>query len=261
MMSAFFHGLGVAALFAVAASVPLESKAFAAPEEVKVGQALPRFEKLKPGVRRYLRHREMNGVVRSIDIWTREVRFEEREGKPLLRIVQQWTGPASAPHTLRLDSWFERGTFRPITHERFYERAEEKRNEGFRFLADKIGPLETTPGNVHKKFEMASPEATFNFETDMEFLQTLALAPGYEASIRFYHPGGPAPAAYIFKVAGAERLAGPGGEPIDCWLVTTDYNVPSAKPARFWVSKKDQIVLKVEQVSADGSKTVKTLLY
>jgi hypothetical protein len=39
---------------------------------------------------------------------------------------------------------------------------------------------------------MTSPrrKRTFNFETDMEFLQALPLAKGYEAQIVFHHPGG-----------------------------------------------------------------------
>ena len=105
--------LGFSALYATIAE----------PDRVEVGRQLPRFGNLKPGVRHYLRHRVLKGTVRSIDIWTRELRLEEKDGKRLLNVRQTWTGPTVAPHTLTIQSRFELGTFRPLKHERRYERA------------------------------------------------------------------------------------------------------------------------------------------
>ncbi|MBI1773094.1 MAG: hypothetical protein HYR68_12245 [Burkholderiales bacterium] len=106
---------------------------------------------------------------------------------------------------------------------------------------------------------MPSAVATYNFETDLEFFQTLPLATGYEARVNFYHPGSPtAPAYYSFKVAGEESIAGPTGN-VDCWLVTTDYNRPGSV-TKFWFAKQSQIMLRQEAKMPDGRTLVKTLI-
>jgi hypothetical protein len=95
----------------------------AAVQNVDAGAPLPRFNLLKPGTHHYLRYmRTAEGARLPADIWTREVRFEERDGKQRLHIVQRWDGPPSAPSIRRLDSWFESGTFRPLSHVRTSEK-------------------------------------------------------------------------------------------------------------------------------------------
>src|SRR5689334_21503703 len=83
----------------------------AAVHNVDVGAPLPRFSLLKPGTHHYLRSiRTVDGGNVPVDIWAREVRFEERDGKRQLHIVQRWDGAmasaASTPPVKRLDSWF-----------------------------------------------------------------------------------------------------------------------------------------------------------
>jgi hypothetical protein len=66
---------------------------------VDVGTPLARFGLLKPGTHHYLRFMRTpsSGANQPIDIWTREVRFEERDGKKLMRIVQRWDAVWPAP--------------------------------------------------------------------------------------------------------------------------------------------------------------------
>lgn len=229
---------------------------------VPVGTPLARFDKLKPGVHRYLRYMRSGETMTPIDIWTREIRFDERDGQQRLHIVQHWDGPGITPVNRRdLDSWFEVGTFRPLTHERRATKDGQTKVEGFAFRPDRIVGLADLPDNAAKAFDMASPQPAFNFETDMEFLQTLPLAKGYEASIVFHHPGGGAPAAYVFAVSGSERLTTPAGGAIDCWVVTTDYNQRGAPETRFWLAKDSQVVVKIVSPLPNGSEVIKTLLY
>jgi hypothetical protein len=113
--------------------------------------------------------------------------------------------------------------------------------------------------NTQKDLVVAANEPTFNFETDMEFLQTLPLAEGEEFRINFYHPGGPAPQRYTWKVVGSERIAGPAG-PVDCWVLTTDYNQPAGSPvSKFWYAKGSQQMVRQESVTPKGT-LVKTLI-
>ncbi len=198
--------------------------------EIKVGAPLPRMSLVKEGAHHWLRYVRNGEANTPIDIWTREVRYTP-EG---MQIRQRWDG---ANTLVLLDSWFDKDTFKPRTHHRVREKDGKRTEEDFDFSAY---------------------EPTFNFETDIEFLQALPLAPGYEASIKFYHPGGPAPASYTWKVVGSETIAGPQG-PVDCWLLTTDYNRPGTV-AKFWLAKATQLMVRQEATAPDGKVMVKSLL-
>lgn len=244
-------------LSALLAGVSISSQA--AVQNVDVGASLPRFSLVKPGTHHYLRYmRTAEGASLPADIWTREVRFEERDGKQRLHIVQRWDGPPSAPSVRRIDSWFETGTFRPLTHVRTSEKDGKRVVEGFVFAPDRVSGMQDLADNTQKALAVASSEPTFNFETDIEFLQALPLAEGYEASTNFYHPGGPPPQRYTFKVIGSESIAGPAG-PVDCWVVWTDYNTPGAE-SKFWFAKATQLMVRQESAPRDGKVLVKTLI-
>jgi hypothetical protein len=219
---------------------------------------LPRFSLLKEGTHHYLRFMKSGEANTAADIWTREVRFEERGGEKLLHIRQRWDGVGAAPSLRLLDSWFEPGTFRPRTHERISERDGKRVVEGFAFTPQRVTGIKELAENTQKDLVVESGEPTYNFETDIEFLQTLPLAEGYEAHINFYHPGGPAPQRYTFKVAGSESIAGPAG-PLDCWLVTTDYNKPGTV-SKFWFAKGTQLMVRQESATANGKVLVKALI-
>jgi hypothetical protein len=242
----------------------LSLSAQAAVHNVDVGTQLARFSLLKPGTHHYLRYiRTPDGANAPLDIWAREVRFEERDGKRQLHIVQRWDGPmtsfTSPGSVKRLDSWFDSATFRPLSHVRITEKDGKKLVEGFVFAPDRVSGMQDLADNSQKALSVASSEPTFNFETDIEFLQTLPLAEGYEASINFYHPGGAtAPKRYSFKVTGSETIAGPAG-PVDCWVVWTDYGTPGAD-AKFWFAKTTQLMVRQESAPRDGKVLVKTLI-
>ncbi|TWI63568.1 hypothetical protein IP91_03539 [Pseudoduganella lurida] len=227
----------------------------AAPQYVEVGSQLPRFNLLKEGSHRYLRYLRTADSNTALDIWQRDIHFDGKR----LQIRQRWDAVGKTPSTKWLESTFDTGTFRPLTHVRITEKDGKKTVEGFAFAPDRITGLPDLPDNTQKALVVPSPEAAFNFETDMEFLQALPLAEGYEAQIVFYHAGGAAaPARYTFKVAGSEAIGGPAG-PVDCWLVTTDYNQPGSV-SKFWYAKGTQQMVKQESTLPDGRVLVKTLL-
>jgi hypothetical protein len=228
-------------------------------DTIEVGQLLPRIDLVKPGQHRYLRYIRDGAVNTPIDIWWREVRFEkDAAGKPVMRIVQRWEGAGKPASNRQLDSTFEPGTFRPYTHQRITEKDGARVVEGFVFSPAGVTGMQDLADNTQKALNVPTAEPTFNFETDMEMLQALPLADGYEARIRFYHPGGPAPALYTFKVAGSETIAGPAG-PVECWVVTTDYNRPGSV-AKFWFAKGTQQFVRHESTGPSGKVGVKTLI-
>ena len=75
----------------------LTSGAAALAEDVDVGTSLPRFSLVKEGAHRNLRFMKSGQASTPADIRTREVRFEERAGKRLLRIRQRWDGVVAPP--------------------------------------------------------------------------------------------------------------------------------------------------------------------
>lgn len=229
--------------------------AHAAPQYVEVGTPLPRFHLLKEGSHRYLRYLRSSDSNMALDIWQRDIHFDGKR----MQIRQRWDAVGKAPSVKRLESTFETGTFRPLTHVRVTEKDGRKTVEGFAFATDKVTGMPDLPDNTQKTLAVESKEATFNFETDMELLQALPLADGYEAQLVFYHPGGSAPPArYTFRVAGSETIAGPTGA-VDCWIVSTDYNQPGSV-SKFWYAKGTQLMVKQESALPDGRTLVKTLL-
>jgi hypothetical protein len=249
-------------VLAAAAAAPLVGAARAADIDLlSVGRPLPRFDLLKPAARTYLRSVEKDGAHIAVDIWRREVRFEEIEGVRRLHIVQRWDGTGQTPSLAERDSVFEIGTFRPLTHIRTTTRGGNRVVEGFRFSPEAITGLSDLPDNSRADFSVPSPEAAYNFETDMEMLQTLPWAPGYAVSIPFYHPGGGSPARYVWRTGDQAVLTGPDGSAIDCWVVETDYNSGGASIARFWLAKSTQQLIKMESPGTAGSLHRKTLLY
>jgi hypothetical protein len=229
--------------------------AHAAPQYVEVGTPLPRIHLLKEGSHRYLRYLRSPDSNTALDIWQRDIHVDGTR----LQIRQRWDAVGKTPSVKRLESTFEAGTMRPYTHVRITEKDGKKVIEGFNFAADKITGMADLPGNTQKRLAVASKEPAFNFETDIELLQALPLAEGYEAELVLYHPGGAAaPARYTFRVAGSEAITGPAG-PVDCWLVTTDYNQPGSV-SKFWYAKATQLMVRQESPLPDGRVLVKTLL-
>jgi hypothetical protein len=246
------------ALLAITAAASLQANA--AVHNIDAGTQLPRFGLLKPGTHHYLRFLKDQGANKPLDIWEREIRFEEKDGKRLMRVRQRWDGAATTPYTVLIDSWFEPGTFRPISHERIREKDGTRVVEGFLFSPSKVTGMPDLADNTQKALVVESSEPTFNFETDMELLETLPLAEGEEFRINFYHPGGkPPPQRYSWKVVGSETIAGPAG-PVDCWVLTTDYNQPApAAVSKFWFAKGTQVMVRQESATPKGT-FVKTLI-
>jgi len=253
----------LAAFGAGAVSAASAPGARAEEARLHVGDALPRFSLLTPGVHRYVRY-QIEGEKRTvIDLWSRRVSFEQKDGRALLHLSQRWDEVNVKPggaQSLEQDSWFEPSTFRPLTHVRRVTRDDKVTQGGYRFLPDKVVGMSELPDNLRRDFSLAYAEPAYNFEYDMELLQTLPLAEGYVANIEFYDAGvDPKADRYVFKVAGSDRIRSWAGAPVDCWLVTADYNTGKVV-SRFWFDKHSQVLVREEQVQADGSTLVKALL-
>lgn len=225
---------------------------------LRVGDALERLHLLRPGAADYLRSEQRGEAHRPIDIWRREVRIDPARGGDRLVLLQRRDGAAGAGDLQA--SVFELPALRPLEHRRERSRDGTVQVEAFRFSANGAFGDAAAEGDPRSGFAQAFEEPMFNFEADLELLQTLPWAPGYSVSIPFYHPGGGAPARYVWSVAGEDAVTAPDGRAIGCWLVETDYNVPGGPPARFWLARSTQQVLRMEAQAPDGVLHRKTLL-
>jgi hypothetical protein len=248
--------------FLIVIAISVCSPAIAEVIHLRVGQNLARFALLTPSTHRYVRYLiKPNGARQLVDIWSRRLTFEPApDGGPrAMRIYQRWDR-ADGSRVLIQDSWFEPATFKPLTHIRRTEQGGKTTVWGFRFTAKGVVGLPGLAGNERAEFRIAQSEEHYNFEQDIEFLQALPLSSGRQFDIPFYDAGiDKQPDRYRFSVAGSARLAGPEGEPINCWMVTADYNTGKVV-SRLWLSKKGQVLIREEQYQGDGSILIKALL-
>jgi hypothetical protein len=231
---------------------------------LRVGDARVRTDRLVPGSHRYLRYRVNGGHRTAVDIWNRTISFETVKGQRLLHITQRWdeADPVKAgARALDQDSWFDAATFRPITHVRRVTKIDGSTAQaGYRFLPDRAVGMSELADNSRASFSLGYAELPFNFEYDMELLQTLPLGRGLDVNLPFYDAGVDAKADhYRFQVAGSAQIRGWNGSLVDCWLVTADYNTGIIK-SRFWFEKKTHLLVREEQPLDDGAILVKTLL-
>jgi hypothetical protein len=226
---------------------------------LEVGQPLARATMLVPGVHRYARYMIADGGRQLIDIWSRRLSYEDKDGKRLLRILQRWDA-ADKSYTAIFDQLFEPTTFRPLSQTQSVTRNGATKTLVVNFDGPKVDS--TSDGQVgagkplHEKFDMSF----YNFHTDMEFVQALPLKKGYAASIPFYDVGQEPPARYTFTVSGEDTLAGADGASIKCWLVLFQSEDPKNPPTRFWFAQRNQVLVR-EETNIPGQGTlVKTLL-
>lgn len=245
----------------IGAALMLPAGAHAEMVHLSVGPRLARAAFLQPSTHRYVRYLiKPDGSRHLVDIWTRHLSFERgADGGEQMRIQQRWDR-ADGAAVLIQDSWFQPGTFRPLTHIRRTERPDKTVIWAFRFDRDEVKGMPEIASNERSDFSIPQKEEHYNFEYDMELLGALPLAAGRKFDIPFYDAGiDKQPDRYEFDVAGSARLQGPDGKTIDCWLVTADYHTGKVQ-SRFWFSKKDQVLIREEATGPDGAILIKTLL-
>ena len=237
-------------------SVPASAEDFV----LHVGQPLARAELLRSGVQRYLRYKVSDGHRSAIDIWERRITFERQGAKRLVRITQLWDEASEPGFTVRQESLFEQRTMRPIMHVRLRSKGGKTEVHAFEFHGSSVKGVADFPGNIDNSFAVTSDEGIYNFVADIEFFRQLPLAKGRTFIATLFDPPHDQPERFSFTVSGSSTVMGPDGVPVDCWLLTTDYNRPDKAITRFWIAKRNQFVLREESPQDDGTLLIKTLL-
>lgn len=226
---------------------------------ISVGQLLPRRELLVPGVRRYLRYAINDGHRSALDIWTRRVEMVEVDGREVMRMSMDWDRPSQpdkpGPRTTQIAD-FDPVTLAPLNHFRRAVVDGKEQSTLYRYDPEQVVPIsqdsdvDVTP--------VPMPVPSYNFEFDMELFQTLDWSAQTVIDLHFYDPGRSPPASYRFGVIGEDQWIGPDGTPIDCWVVTSNYNADEFNK-RMWIAKSTQITVH-EEVNWKGATYIKTLI-
>ncbi|MDQ2859371.1 MAG: hypothetical protein M3T55_01300 [Pseudomonadota bacterium] len=245
-------------LFTSGAQAAVQADSPTTVDTIQVGEQLPRAALLKPGVRRYARYM-IDGDSRVLmDLWTRQLSYEEQDGRRIMRIRQRWDA-ADKSYVAHFDQTFEPGTFRPFSQTQTVIRGGASKSLSVTIADGKVDSTGDGGTEAAKPLHKAFGTTFYNWHTDMELLKALPLARGYAASIPFYDVGLDPPARYIYKVAGEEVLPAADGTPIKCWLVLFQEK-PTEPVVRFWFSERNQILIREETKIPGQGTLVKTLL-
>jgi hypothetical protein len=204
---------------------------------------------LKPRTDRYLVYFK-NGKDSSrvkYQVWTRTIDFITYKNKPAISVKQEWEDNDTIVHTVY--SVCDRKSFAPLYHEGWWKRASLK----FDFV-DKTGYFRDTlltdnevPGvrkTIHDAFKKSLDQYVLNWHLDLEVFPILPYKLNTTFLINFYDPGSSAPKLQAYTVTGNGTLTGYDAQQVDCWLLSHE---GTNNKEVFWISKKTNEVLKLEQ--------------
>ncbi len=203
---------------------------------------------LKPSSNQYLIFIQRKGDPRQTFtyVWSRDVKFINKNGKELIEIEQKWYASDTA-RVRYIYSIMNADDFSPVYH---YAKMG-KSIEAYDFYTDKIKGSDSIANNTKKDFELALTNPTLNWELDLETFPLLDLKAGKSFAISFYHPGGKTePNVYSYNVIGEETLSVIEGGSVACWKLRIDYDAKSW--AIFYISKKGREVLRMDEDFGGG---------
>lgn len=219
-------------------------------DTVTIDRENVRTANVKPGVNRYLVYTK-NGVDSSrvkYQLWTRKIDTVRYEGKEAISITQTWEDNDTIVHNVY--TVCDRKSFQTLFQESWWK------GFGifaFDFINEKAHinglPLGETDTAVQKKrmysgFKAAQADYFLNWHLDLETFSILPLKEHTTFRIHFYDPGLAPPQYQFYTVTGSAVLSGYDNQSIDCWVVTHEGGTTKEI---FWISKKTNEVLKLEQ--------------
>lgn len=208
---------------------------------------------LRQGTSLYLVYFKMkkDSVRTMTQFWTRTIAREKYNGQDAITVYQSWEDKDSIMHTTKSVS--DTKTFAPLYQDSWWKRNGKVISSSYDFVSKKaiVDGLPLTDADTAKNrkaswlgFSKALDQYTLNWHLDLEVFPIMPYKTGRTFGIPFYDPGFSAPRTVYYTVTGEDRLQAYDDQIIDCWLLEhTD------KQGRevFWISKKTNEVLKLEQ--------------
>lgn len=215
---------------------------------------------LREGTSRYLVYFKMakDSVRTETQFWTRTTKKTNYKGKTAIEIDQKWEDKDSVMHLAK--SIIDAKTMQTLFHQTWWK-VQTSKNGGktvnvatLDFLNNKFdynGRLlgDTSSGRREKLiwqgYQSAKDKFFLNWHTDLEVFPMLPYKQGITFLIPFYDPGTASGYQKVaYTVAGSAILIGYDDQKIDCWLLVHE---TKGNKEVFWISKKTNEVLKLEQ--------------
>jgi hypothetical protein len=179
--------------------------------------------------------------------WTINISFDTYSDREAIVVTQEWEDRDSVVHKVKSIS--DRKTFAPLYQHSWWK---QRGSSEFDFIS-KTGKINDIPlsdadtARARKAswmaFKKATEQYTLNWHLDLEVFPLLPYQLNTTFMIPFYEPGFSEPKYEAYTVTGAGQLDGYDNQKVDCWLLT--HESKGVKEV-FWVSKKTQEVLKLE---------------
>lgn len=196
------------------------------------------------GTQRYIVYFGADDKIKGVWLWERSLTSEEWHGQPALVCRQNWVTSDTGFNQRQLVSAVSSKDFSPLYHSSWNPRTG---RDAYNYLPGKVVGADTVADANNKSYLQNLDEPSFNWELDLETFSLLPLAKGKTFAIHFFQPGAKqAPAWYIYKVTGTEKLKTANGQKVDCFKLYTEY-ANNRGYSTWWISRKTHEVLKMEE--------------
>jgi hypothetical protein len=216
---------------------------------------------LKTGTSRYLVYFKMSkeSVRTQTQFWTRTINKIDYKGNPAIEINQSWEDKDSIMHIV--NSISDAKTMQPLYHKTWWK-VQMSRNSTTKtvnvtevdFLNKTVNyngkilnnkESERQPKAIWDGYQSSIDQYYLNWHLDLETFPLLPFKNGVTFVVPFYDPGTASKYQKVaYTVTGSAELIGFNNQKIDCWLLVHE---SKGNKEIFWISKKTQEVLKLEQ--------------
>ena len=222
------------------------------------------IDQLRPSISTYLvyMHGAPGSGIKRVMLATSEVKQERIDGSDAWVIEQSWEDENGIVHTARsVHAASDLATLAQTSVWNWPDRAfttDVTPNRGLGKITGELPPQ--ARARTEAGFKAMQGEWWLNWHSDLALLPLLPFERGGTLRIRVFDVGMDAPIDVDYSVVGTRMLSAADGGSYECWLVETESGRPgTGNFQRFWIDKKQRIVIKEEDVFG-GSYRSKVLL-
>lgn len=222
-------------------------------DTIYINPANIKTDRLKSGKNVYLVYFKQNKASNRTmtQFWTREVKIKTKNGREEIEIYQSWEDKDSVIHTAK--SVCDAQTLKPLYHESWWKVRGRNSLSIYNYESKQVTINDdnaltdtSTKGKELKAgFFKAADNYHLNWHLDLEVFSTLPLSLYKTYGIPFYESGYKEPENVFYTVSGEDQLQGYDNKSIACWILT---HQSPGNEEKFWISKKSNEVLKLEQL-------------
>ena len=216
---------------------------------------------LREGTHRYLVYFKMkkDSVRTQTQFWTRTIKRTDYNGTPAIEINQEWEDKDSIMHIVKSIS--DAKTMQPLYHKTWWKVQTSRTTTTKSVNVTTVDFLKKTvehngkilnerdtakqAKSIWAGFKSSIDKYYLNWHLDLETFPILPYKQGLTFIVPFYDPGTASGYQKVpYTVTGSAELIGFNDQKIDCWLLVHE---SKGNKEIFWISKKTNEVLKLEQ--------------